>query len=714
MVKNLHLKAMLLLMAFIVGAGTVWAVDPISFTATKATLPTATNGTTIGTVSGTNSSSWAYSVTQATKSGKNPYVAYADASGWQLGSGNSPCTAFSFSTNSISGTIKEIKVVSGSASASSSINVTVGGAAFGTQSQKTGTGATVGTQTFSGTATGEIVISATASSGAFYLKSVEVSYETADPTAPSVVLSPTSLDFGRVNYGETKQMIFTVTPANLTADLSISCNNDKYEVAPTTIASTVTEATNVTVTSKPTALTDVMAGTITISGGGLTANATLALSTTVSDPNAGDGSAENPYSVKEARDAIDAGEGITNVYVKGIVSEIVTAYSSQYGNITYNISADGATTSDQLQAYRGKSYNGDNFTSEDDIQVGDKVVVYGTLKKYNSTYEFDQNNQLVSLSREKSDPTVSFNDGSARVGKTLDLSTLFQSNSDGAVTYSITSGTELATIEGSLLTATAVGTVTVKAVQEETAIWNATEATATITINEALQLMGIEITTAPTKTAYTVGESFDPAGMVVTARYSDQSTEAVTTYTYSPTGALTLNDTEITVSYTEGNVTKTATQTITVEEVIDYATLPFEWEGGISSDFKALTGVDASGLGSDYAQANAPYRLKFDTTGDYILIKTNEQPGIVSIGIKQFGGTTGSSFTLQGSSDGTNFTDVETLTVTASQNSTEKLTSTKQFAKTDRYVKIVFTCKSNVGVGPISIAKVATNTLLTS
>lgn len=117
------------------------------------------------------------------------------------------------------------------------------------------------------------------------------------------------------------------------------------------------------------------------------------------DPNAPGMSKENPYTVAQARAAIDAGEGVENVYATGIVSEIVTAYSSQFGNITYNISTDGTTTADQLQSYRGKSYNGDNFTSADDIQVGDEVVIYGNLTKYGSTYEFAANNQLVSLKR---------------------------------------------------------------------------------------------------------------------------------------------------------------------------------------------------------------------------------------------------------------------------------------------------------------------------
>lgn len=111
---------------------------------------------------------------------------------------------------------------------------------------------------------------------------------------------------------------------------------------------------------------------------------------------------ETAYTVEEAIELID---DITSdltklVYVKGTVSEIVTEYNAQYGNITYNISSDGSTSSPQFQLYRGKSYDGDKFTSADDIKVGDKVVVYGKMKKHYSTYEMNEGNQLVALERE--------------------------------------------------------------------------------------------------------------------------------------------------------------------------------------------------------------------------------------------------------------------------------------------------------------------------
>lgn len=162
----------------------------------------------------------------------------------------------------------------------------------------------------------------------------------------------------------------------------------------------------------------------------------------------------------------------------------------------------------------------------------------------------------------------------------------------------------------------------------------------------------------------------------------------------------------VTLTYTY-NTDKTVTKNITVTQahyVLDYVTLPFNWTGGTSSDFTSITGVTASGLGDDYAASNAPYRIKFDNSDDYIQIKTDSQPGNISIGVKMFG-TASSSIIVQGSADGNTFTDVETLNISGSQNTTLELKSSNAFAATDRFVKLVFQKGSNVGVGPISIAK---------
>ena len=77
-------------------------------------------------------------------------------------------------------------------------------------------------------------------------------------------------------------------------------------------------------------------------------------------------------------------------------------------------------------------------------------------------------------------------------------------------------------------------------------------------------LSRIELSSNPDKLNYVVGESFDPTGMKVIAHYKDGSTAVVTGYTFDPAGALKASDTKVTVSYTEGGVTKTADQAITV------------------------------------------------------------------------------------------------------------------------------------------------------
>ena len=106
--------------------------------------------------------------------------------------------------------------------------------------------------------------------------------------------------------------------------------------------------------------------------------------------------AETAYTIAKAKELIDAGEGLSeSVYVKGIVSKASTSLNATYGSLSYYISDDGKT-GNELQVYGGLSFEGKKFTSVDDIKVGDVVVVFGKLKKYNTTYELDANNILIS------------------------------------------------------------------------------------------------------------------------------------------------------------------------------------------------------------------------------------------------------------------------------------------------------------------------------
>ncbi len=222
-----------------------------------------------------------------------------------------------------------------------------------------------------------------------------------DPTTPSATLDKTSLDFGKVNFGTTRELTFTVTPANLTGNLDISCNNSKYEVTPISIAQATTTAQTITVTAKPTALNDNMVGTVTISGGGLAASKTVTLSTTVTDPNANDGSEDKPFTVAEAIENTPASGTSENYYIKGIVSgfygdDIV----SDGTNYRYYISDDG-TTKDQLLVYKGKGLNEVAFSSADDLLIGDQVVIRGKLTTFSNAPEIAAGNHITSLVRKE-------------------------------------------------------------------------------------------------------------------------------------------------------------------------------------------------------------------------------------------------------------------------------------------------------------------------
>ncbi len=96
-----------------------------------------------------------------------------------------------------------------------------------------------------------------------------------------------------------------------------------------------------------------------------------------------------------------------------------------------------------------------------------------------------------------------------------------------------------------------------------------TENGITKTVNQAIEvksnkvLASIEITTPPTKTVYIKNQIFDPTGMTILARYTDNRTEIVTDVDYI-IYPLTMTDTNIIIAYTENEITKSTTQAIEV------------------------------------------------------------------------------------------------------------------------------------------------------
>lgn len=187
-------------------------------------------------------------------------------------------------------------------------------------------------------------------------------------TAPVAVTGVTlNLNTASVAEGKTVTLTATVAPANA-ANKNVTWSTSDPSIA--TVSNGV--------------VTGVAAGTATITvttaDGGHTATCTV----TVTEAK---GTAAHPYTVAEAL----AAEPATGVYVQGYISEI-TEVSTSYGNATYTLS-DGTNT---MTIYRGKYLNNVAFTSADQIEVYDKVVVYGTLSAYNSVNQLAQGNYLIS------------------------------------------------------------------------------------------------------------------------------------------------------------------------------------------------------------------------------------------------------------------------------------------------------------------------------
>lgn len=74
--------------------------------------------------------------------------------------------------------------------------------------------------------------------------------------------------------------------------------------------------------------------------------------------------------------------------LKGVVTEIPSAYSEKYGNITVNMVVNGLTDM-VVQCYR---LSGEGVEK---LAIGDEITVGGTIKNYKGTVEFDKDCKLM-------------------------------------------------------------------------------------------------------------------------------------------------------------------------------------------------------------------------------------------------------------------------------------------------------------------------------
>lgn len=110
----------------------------------------------------------------------------------------------------------------------------------------------------------------------------------------------------------------------------------------------------------------------------------------------GNGTVENPYTAADAVAMYDANAlPADTAFYTGVITS-VKEVSTQFGNATYAIAA-AAGAQDSLEVFRGYYLENKKFTAEDQIKVGDKVVVKGKLIDYMGTLELGQRNYIYSL-----------------------------------------------------------------------------------------------------------------------------------------------------------------------------------------------------------------------------------------------------------------------------------------------------------------------------
>ncbi len=125
---------------------------------------------------------------------------------------------------------------------------------------------------------------------------------------------------------------------------------------------------------------------------------------------AGSGTVADPYNVAAAlekanllpkienNNEANASNSMVDVVVKGYVKTISIDIS--YGNATYYICDNAKGLGKALEVYRGLSVGSAKFKKNDEVKVGDLVVVQGTIVNFKGTLEFTTGSKILSLNGE--------------------------------------------------------------------------------------------------------------------------------------------------------------------------------------------------------------------------------------------------------------------------------------------------------------------------
>ncbi len=132
-------------------------------------------------------------------------------------------------------------------------------------------------------------------------------------------------------------------------------------------------------------------------------------------------------------------------------------------------------------------------------------------------------------------------------------------------------------------------------------------------------LSSITLNTSSVLKSFAVGDAFNYTGLIVTANYSDCENKTVTPTSVSSPDMSTTGNKTVTVSYTESDITKTATYTITVETAPEY-TVTFMNMGGTHATRTGTAGSAISAVSEPAACAG--YTFEGWSTSQYAVDNT--------------------------------------------------------------------------------------------
>lgn len=300
----------------------------------------------------------------------------------------------------------------------------------------------------------------------------------------------------------------------------------------------------------------------------------------------------------------------------------------------YGLDDTGAAIEGVSEAFTPKKASASNGAAVDNAAAKNTVVLEGegitgikvelTTKGHNyvmRSIEVKEPPVAVSgVSLDKTELTMKVNEAD----ETL-VATVAPENAENKEVVWSSDNEPVATVNNGVIHAVSAGTAHITVTTAD----GSKTATCTVTVQASEKILtGIEITGAPTKTEYFVGDKFDPAGMVVTAHYSNAADEAITGYTYSDE-ALVAGQIAVVISWNgkDANcpITVAVPKGTTVDNPFTIAEV-IEASSGLGDNQWLPTRVFVEGKVKGYAASSSNKYTLVDESGTEFIVYKSQLP----------------------------------------------------------------------------------------